>query len=89
MFRTSVQNWATFPPSQLFLFSTRALTVLKSDAAPKEIWETNLIFHSSCGKSVKYRFIEFFVFDCGSLPYLHSLFSGQGLRGHFFFSCSG
>ena len=24
----------------------------------------------SCGKSVKYRFIEFFVFDYDSLPYL-------------------
>ena len=26
------------------------------------------------GKSVEYRFIEFFVFDFGSLPYLLSLF---------------
>ena len=31
-----------------------------------------------CGKSVKYRFIKFFLFDYGSLPYLLSLlfFSG-------------
>ena len=27
-----------------------------------------------CGKSVKYKFIEFFVFDCDSLPYLLSLY---------------
>ena len=31
------------------------------------------------GKSVKYRFIEFFVFDYDPLPYLLSLFSGLGL----------
>ena len=29
-----------------------------------------LRFQLSCGKCVKYRFIEFFVFDFGSLPYL-------------------
>ena len=28
-----------------------------------------LRFQLSCGKSVKYRFIEFFVFDHDSLPY--------------------
>ena len=28
----------------------------------------------SSGKSAKYRFIEFFVFDSGALPYLLSLF---------------
>ena len=33
-----------------------------------------LRFQLSCGKSVKYRFIEFLVFDYGSLPYLFSLF---------------
>ena len=31
-----------------------------------------LRFQLSCGKSVKYRYIEFFVFDCGSLLYLLS-----------------
>ena len=31
-------------------------------------------FQLSCGKSVKYRFIEFFVFDYDSLPYLLKLF---------------
>ena len=30
-------------------------------------------------KSVKYRFIEFFVFDYGSLPYLLSLFFWSGV----------
>ena len=34
-------------------------------------------FSLSSGKSVKYRFIEFFVFDHDSLPYLLSLFSSQ------------
>ena len=31
-------------------------------------------FQLSCRKNVKYRFIEFFGFDYGSLPYLLSLF---------------
>ena len=33
-----------------------------------------LRFHLSYGKSVKYRFIEFFVFDCGSFPDLLFVF---------------
>ena len=37
-----------------------------------------LRFQLSCGKCVKHRFIEFFVFDYGSLPYLLSLFSWMG-----------
>ena len=37
-----------------------------------------LRFQLSCGKSVKYRFIEFFVSDCGSLLYLLSLFFWSG-----------
>ena len=36
-------------------------------------------FKLFCGKSVKYRYIEFLAFDDDSLPYLLSLFSGQGL----------
>ena len=38
-----------------------------------------LRFHLSCGKRVTYRFIEFFVFDCCSLPYLFSLFYWLGV----------
>ena len=33
----------------------------------------------SCRQSVKYRFIEIFVFDYDSLPYLLSLFSWSGV----------
>ena len=33
----------------------------------------------SCGKSVKYRFIDFFVFNYDSLPYLLSLFFWWGV----------
>ena len=33
-----------------------------------------LRFQLCCGGSVKYRFIEFFVFDYDSLPYLLALF---------------
>ena len=33
----------------------------------------------SCGESVNYRFIEFFVVDYGSLPYLLSLFFWLGV----------
>ena len=36
-------------------------------------------FQLSCGKSVKYRFIEFFVSDYSSLPYLLSLFFWSGV----------
>ena len=36
-------------------------------------------FELSCGKSVNYRFIVFFVFNYDSLPYLLTLFSGWGL----------
>ena len=36
-------------------------------------------FYLFCGKSVKHRFIEFFVFDDDSLHYLLSLFSGRGV----------
>ena len=50
----------------------------------------SLVFHSSFMQhypfgssclvgSVKYRFIEFFVFDYGSLPYLLSLFLWLGV----------
>ena len=45
-----------------------------------------LRFQLSCGKSVKYRFIEFFFFDYGSLPYLLSLLFLSG--SYFSFSCS-
>ena len=38
-----------------------------------------LRFQLSCGKSVKYRLIEFFVFDYGSLPYIVSLFFWSGV----------
>ena len=38
-----------------------------------------LRFHLSCGKSVKYRFTEVYVFDFGSLPYFLSLFFWSGV----------
>ena len=38
-----------------------------------------LRFQLSCGKSVKYRFIEFFVFDYGSHPYLLSVVFWSGV----------
>ena len=38
-----------------------------------------LRFQLSCGMSVKYRFIEFFVFNYGSLPYLLSLLFRSGV----------
>ena len=34
------QNWVSFPPPQLFPFSTRVLTVLENDAAPEKTCET-------------------------------------------------
>ena len=36
-------------------------------------------FQISCGKNVKYRFIEFFVFDYDSRLYLLSLFFWSGI----------
>ena len=38
-----------------------------------------LNFQLSSGKSIKYRFIEFFVFDYGSFPYLLPLFFWSGV----------
>ena len=36
-------------------------------------------FQLSCGKCVKYGFVEFFLFDYSSLPYLFSLFFWSGV----------
>ena len=37
------------------------------------------MFKLSCGKCDKYRLLKFFVFVCGSLPYLLSLFFWSGV----------